>query len=478
MTRLTLANRISVKLAAVVFVAAFIVVPARADGPQDLEIMVNGPWSFVTYNNQLFIVAPQDKTHLAYFWSSPDASMETWAMAKASNYVPISASSAGDKVYSLTFNNYLKSTQDPGEEPDSRYQPTAQVLQATTQGILHRPGTNRYALSLPMPDSVHTYTGDLGSGFSEAKISLSDPTSILPARYSTWTVLHYGLSSQIQSGDAVSVTLDGATLPGISIGSFLDRQKYNKPITRYGISIVLMEAPLCDNSPLDTPKYYGTDCTTGFPANLPLNWADDHSCDSLSGLSFALSVKLWGFGDQARFPQEDAKGLQSQGNYDYDCLIASAANAGQIHDEQAAAARTNLRVARDISNNVSELDSALKTQAVEAAESPRNALHEQPNLQKALVNISGDIKTLFPFQVPTELSNAFYCICQEVREDGKQSSKREARKSCRKLLPLQSPPKCVHAIEQQYLKTIVDLDKGSSDCHAPQISITEATQQR
>lgn len=475
MTRSPLAERIFGKLAILVFATVFSTVPCHAAGPQDLEIMVNGPWSFVSYQNQLYIVAPADKTHIAYFWSSPDASMRTWMTTMANGYIPISSSSSGKNIYTLTFSNYMKSNQPPDEEPEAAYHPTTQVTSTTIQTVLTGSGLPRYAISVPMPDSVYTYSGDWGPGFAQAKISpTAAPTSATPAAvYSTWTILHYGLSSAIQTGDTISVALDGRAQPGIAIKPDFDR---NNTIERYGISIALMEAPLCENSPLppDDPTYYGTDCSV-FPSD-PV-WADDENCDTLSGLSFALSTKLWGLSEEARFPAEqDDEGTQNLGTFYYACQVYSAANEPQIRGDQLIVAENNLKAAKDISQKISKLKSYLQSQSVKPADRLTKKADQSEIFEALLVGIADDTKLLFPHHVPQELGDALYCVCRSTQKGEKKSEDRSAEKSCRKLLPLRSLPNCVQGKTEKYLDFIEAQDKGSADCHSAQISINSVVQ--
>src|ERR1700728_1922129 len=97
MTRPPLADRILARLAVVILLSGLTVITSHAQalppcplGFKDFQIMVSGPWQFVVAldNNEkdvngnptdrLFVVAPQDPTHIAYLWPGPNASMEYW----------------------------------------------------------------------------------------------------------------------------------------------------------------------------------------------------------------------------------------------------------------------------------------------------------------------------------------------------------------------------------------------------------------
>jgi hypothetical protein len=186
MTRLPLANRIFVKLAALVFVAVFSVVPSHAQ--QDFEIMVFGSWQFVssvdtTGNDRMFVIAPYDVTHIANFWSGTDASMNNW---KESNGMPggeavinPNGDSSHPNVYCLDFLGGGK--RDTGSTTHGKrelvYETTTHVLPSTVYKVLNQPSTtSRYAISLPPPDYVRTYAGTkLLPGTAEAEISNTVP---------------------------------------------------------------------------------------------------------------------------------------------------------------------------------------------------------------------------------------------------------------------------------------------------------------
>jgi hypothetical protein len=469
MTPLSLANRIFAKLAALLFLAAFTVVLCHAQA--DIQIMVNGPWVFAVYpdstgEDRLFLVAPSDETHIAYFWSGPNASMRNWMdeMGTPLGYVAISSSNNGQNVYSIDVPNYLKSNQAPDEEYEVVYQSSARVPTKTIQSVVYKPGIVRYAISLPVPDYVRSYSGDYGSGFAEAKVDKTSPTSATIAMwYSTWTVLHYGVSSLPPQ---LTMTLDGTAQSPIKVTGEVDNGG-----GRSGITIALMEAPLCANTPPDTPQYYPTSC--GF-AQISQTRADDTECDKLSGRSFALSAKLWGLTEYALFPMEqDEEGTQNPGTFHYKaCPAYSGANAETAKSDQQAVAVRNLKGAIAVKADVLNLEGELNELAKLAAQSKSGkSAHRPKSKESDTLNVSGyftklsdDIKLTFPHDVPLELSDAFYCACVEAKQS-----------SCTALGSSKPPANCPSRL-QTYLDEVIANDKGSADCHSPQISINGAIQ--
>jgi hypothetical protein len=482
MTRLPLANRIFVKLAALVFVVASTVISSRAQ-TQDFEIMVNGPWQFVVAldsagKERLFVVAPYDDTHVAYLWSGSNASMRYWmdSMGNPVGKLDLrqnetdSTGKYQQNIYALDFSNYSPLTPPfPRRSPELVYQTTTRISQSTIQKVLFPAATDtsisRYAISLPVPDYVRTYSGRFGHGTAEAEIPTAIDGSAAPAAQTTWAVLHYGLTTATASS---SVSLAGGENAGqISFGA---PDIYG----HYGVSLALIEAPLCKISTTTSPKYYGTDCMKYSELVSPPAWTDDMSCDSLSGLSFALSAKLWGLNEYALFPSEkNQAGDQDFGNYDYECGPYGGKNVSAARVQQTQVAEHNFAVAQ-LDTALSELetlpDSSSQRSSSKSVRRPNEKQIEGTSVQTDFTQIFTDLNLLFPSGVPTEAQNAYYCACEQapLSADAKGSL-------CTKF----RPSECTGTL-QSNLKAIYDSmapsDKGSSDCHAPQISISRAIQ--
>ncbi|MGA7218202.1 MAG: hypothetical protein WBX38_07810 [Candidatus Sulfotelmatobacter sp.] len=504
MTRLTLADRIFVKLAAVVFVAAFTVVPARADGPQDLEIMVNGPWSFVVYadpslyggDDRLYLVAPADVTHFASIWFDPNASMGNW-MTLLQKHDPTlrlicpggptterdqsdcKDSNSKQYLYLVDFDpTKPNAVVAPGEEVEAPYAEKIRITTNAIGALLSAPGSSRYAISLPMPDNIHTYSGDFGPGVTEVRLETGkNPTLGTPiATYATWTVLHYDR----QNANQVNVTTKksgDATPLNFPPRAVADRAGSTQPITRYGISISLMEAPLCKSSMPNNLEYYPRDCQTD-TAFLPVP-GDDQQCDSLSGLSFAQSATFWGLPEHLLFPSEqDKRGTQSPWNYDFACYVSDGANLSKLQSKQQEVANSNLvlyRRAKDFSDKISLMKQRLGYGPGRASQRPKKkgaqGRSETSSLAKQFEEISSALDSLFQGKVPSDLSDSLACVCS-IETPGKCQARGSSLPECDKA----NPKADFERFEELATQNLYAQDKGSSDCHAPQVSIDGAIQ--
>jgi len=499
MLRLPLVNRIVGKIATLLFVAAFTAVPSHADGPQDLEIMVNGPWTFVVYadptmyggDDRLYLVAPADETHFASIWSGPDASMRNWMKLMMQGKPPqlICPSGSADNttcpngvskqyLYSVAVNSTPVVIGAPAEERESVYSASTRVSHKNVAAAILTPGTSRYAISLPMPDYVKTYSGDYGPGVAEAKLERSTDPSLATgdAEYSTWTVLHYGL----QSLDRVTVTTknSGDQNPfDVTIVALLDR---DKTITRYGISLSLMQAPLCNTSTPDMLKYYPKDCTKY--SEFSKATSDDEDCDTLSGFSFAASTVLWQLPDYALFPSEqDSEGTQNPLNYRYfdtgtklGCPAAYKGNAAQLKTNVVKLAREHVKALADITSLEDQLDlatSAKTKKMLEQAAKAARADGQSPNATlgvQAFSQVLADTDAIYPAGIPDEAAIGLYCACTLA---GNSDS------DCKKEFDLAATPSCGQKNRFDLdFDLVAAQDKGSSDCHSPQISINGAIQ--
>ena len=101
-------------------------------------------------------------------------------------------------VYALDFSGYThQKIPAPHRKHELVYQTTSRISPSTIQKVLFPTDTSitRYAISLPDPDYVRTYSGKFGPGTAEAEIGNAiGEGSVAPAQYATWTVLHYGLT--------------------------------------------------------------------------------------------------------------------------------------------------------------------------------------------------------------------------------------------------------------------------------------------
>jgi hypothetical protein len=466
MTRIPVANRPFVTLAALLFMAAFLAVSSHAQ-TQDFAIMINGPWQFVVAldpnekdangnpMDRLFVVAPYHPSHVAYFWPSTDASMDDWIKNNGANPGQVVISTNGPasgyqkNVYDLDFpdNTARQFTNALPEENELVYQASTNVLPSTIQNVLYPSSTSiqRYAISLPLPDFTRTYSGQWVPAVAEAKVGQTDPGPSVPwSSYSTWTVLHYEFKNG-KLPSQMNIQLNGKQANPISASQ-------PNGDSHYGISIALMAAPLCPAG-----GYYPT---CNFPQP-PLQWSDNPECDSLSGLSFALAAKMWGLPEYARFPVEkDANGNQESGNYDYKCPAASQATLDEI------ATLVNLRGALTTLENLVGVNLQYRTSM---SQRPAVKHGDQTALTTTFGEISSGLTTLFDSHVPDNVATDFDCAC-----------KNEGQSGC--TLPVTPSPACtdkgtvyVEALEKS-LKPFTGGDKGSSDCHSPQISINRAIQ--
>jgi hypothetical protein len=480
MTRIPLANQIFVKLAVLIFVAAFTVVPSRAQ-TQDFEIMVSGPWQFVVAKDdsgfeRLFVVAPQDKTHVAYLWSGTDASMKRWKNTAGEPYGFVRliqnnvdlTSGYQRNVYRLDFSGYTRQAiPSPHQKRELAYETATQVDSNLIGTILFPKNTDttisRFAVSLPKPDFVRTYSGRYGAGTAEAEIDTALGGTSAPASYATWTVLHYGIAPGAGNPPNSVSASGGQNAKAIPFG---DKDNYG----HYGISISLIEAPLCKT--VDKLLYFGTNCVKFSDLKMPLVWTDDQTCDSLSGLSFSLSAKLWSLSEYVIFPQEkNANGDQDFGNYDYECGPYGRGNVAMVSDQQEKVAKHNLEVALNEDKLLKEIDLAEKI--LEKKTSQKVAPEFERELSSTLETVHHDLEAVFDEGVPTNLANDLYCACTDALPFPKDSVCQVAGAE-----PLHcevGTDRKGEAIELlEKLEKLSGLDKGSSDCHAAQISINGA----
>jgi hypothetical protein len=272
-----------------------LVVPSL--GQTDLQIMVNGSWSFVVdpqpgrdhangvpTERRIVIVAPlSDHGHGVYVFSGDDASQ----YKKYLNSSLITKTG----LYYLDFMGVrtFASTRSSDDQPPYLYSPP-QVAIGNIQKVLGTPDSSnpRVAISLPVPDYYSTYVGSHGNGMSQSKIAPNHVTSKIPAEYyTTWIVLHYEVTGSQKA--TISGTLDDGTPYKTATPSFV-------------------------NSGTGTDKGLGISIVMGANIDNP-----NSHCDSLSASSFTDTKRLWG-GLQiySRFPGEDLNGNQTD-VFDYKC---------------------------------------------------------------------------------------------------------------------------------------------------------------
>jgi hypothetical protein len=241
---------------------------------------------------------------------------------------------------------------------------------------------------------------------------------------------------------------------------------------RYGISIALVEAPFCDDSTNTKLKYYPADCPTSFPTLRTVPY-DDPECDTVSGLSFSLAAKLWGLSENALYPREEvdtqgnSTGRQIPGSYDFDeCPLNGANNVLMVETRQQQVAEYYFAIA-DFSAKTSAVERFLNS---EVKDKPRLSKQEQgkETIPGDFTAMSNDLNTIFDNHIPLDLSNELYCACSAATREC------DLHGSLSPCNPKEKAGAYVEAVEASVAKYAAPNDKGSSDCHAAQISINGA----
>jgi hypothetical protein len=248
---------------------------------QDLQVMVAGPWSYVTdsvkYPGRLFLVAPGSSTsHAVYIFPGTNP---VFSSSNPPVVSPTAPSPTG--TYKLDYSykgQYSATDQSPpvlcGAAISS---PTTNV-----RPILNNASNSNFVISLPIPDGYSTFSGSINgwSGTSESEVSgtpILNSTAAPPARqYTTWMVLHYGVT-QIPASFQLTGTAVGTISTTGSTANYSG-----------GISIVLSDM--------------GT---------------ADLVCDSVSLVSVKDRNGLWTLNQYARFPRQSSPGVQILGQYDF-----------------------------------------------------------------------------------------------------------------------------------------------------------------
>jgi hypothetical protein len=399
---------------------------------QDFQIMVNGPWDYVLdphreydhnsttpSDDRIVLVAPSTN-HWAYIFPGPNAGDEK--MMSDSNSIQASAQ---DSLF-LYYLDFSKPVQngangEPNEEPAQLYAPTQIVSDQTIANVFYTydSTTPRYAVSLPMPDYIETYTGNYGTGFAESKIKVGKLTNkTQPKEYTIWMVLHYSVT-------AIPATMLVSNLvKGISVIQ-------DKPVTvtsaggRSAISITLMD-------PTKTT---------------------DLECDPLSGYSFGASMKMWGLTEHARFPvQKDLVGTQYPGYYDYTCAEAHQSSLVLLQNRLDKIKSERKTATQDIEVLKKDLSSILLETRAAAITTPNSQLEDWKKVNEDLNSLLG--------HPPQTVTDALSCSKDLV--DGKGPDEFCPEHG--------SQTELLHKLFQYNTLSAV----GSTDCHKAQISINNA----
>jgi len=504
MTRKPLAGQLFVRITTLLFMAVLSVVPSPAQS-HGVEIMVNGPWTFVAYANpnisngdkRLYLVAGWNKYHFVDISSGTDARMSTLmtSIAGGTSINLICPGGPADKtsclsaqkqnLYLADFDSMQTGTYTITEETEDVYPEASSISSPNITTVLLNPTASRYAISLPWPNHIHTYSGDFGPGVSESKIEKNaDPTSgTAAAQYATWTVLSYDVqpnnvnvktyNASDQTPFSVKISTGDTDRSGAPLGSTPN------PIKRYGISISLVEAPLCKSSAPGKALYYPEDCPADKTFSVPL---DDQECDTLSSLSFAQSAALWNLPEHARFPSEqDALGTQGQWNYDYNCLASYRSNLQNLEAQEDKVVGFNLEMA-DLALRIAALKrnlALIEHQRRESGQEQGKGLAPE-SVIKLFDGISKDLTAsesanLISSENATRLNLAdeLYCACKAFTLGKGNCESFKSSHECKAVRDVTEPAKHFITAATAY---VTANDKGSSDCHAAQISINGAIQ--
>jgi len=203
MNRKCLYSRFLGKIVLLFATAQLFAAPSLA---QDLQVMVVGPWSYVSANNRLFLVVPGTST-----------SHKVYLLPGTSALPPYKGYEIGKGSYTLNLvnpGNYIAPANliTPVLSP-ATLQPTS-----VTQTV-NNASNNNYVISLPTPSA---YSTSPTMGTSESEVSpypIPDPSQIQPQQYTTWMILYYphadGLSDQSNNlypnGASIVLTDYGST---------------------------------------------------------------------------------------------------------------------------------------------------------------------------------------------------------------------------------------------------------------------------
>ena len=460
MTKPHMAARTLGTVAAGLVFTVFFAIPSYAQN--DLEIMVNGPWTYVADPNpsldnsksRIVLVAPSDGQHVAYSWSGPDASMEhSLGATPPDNKALLLPSDSTNHVANLYYADFsgrnLVALGPPDEEPGMAYSPQKTVAKTDINNILYTPtkAQERYAISLPVPDYVRTYVGPYGKGLAESKIGVGGVArKTPPAPFTTWMILHYNVAGD-PTKMAIKVTLLKASGGNLVADRSVPVETDNG---RSAITFLLAETKPC--LPNDSVCF---------------NYSEQE-CDELSGQSFAETTGLWVLPEYARFPvQLDGMGNQDSWNYDFDYCSAS-------HGSDVDGARTLRQQAedrnRDILQQIEDLNGELNTLLLQQTTFvvSLNATKKKESttleVNKGLDTLRAEFAKDFPRGVPDEVKHALNCTSDVVKG----------------LHPIGCPASLEQVIKEYFQVSgrfgdrdgpLADPGKGSADCHSAQMAI-------
>jgi hypothetical protein len=168
------------------------------------------------------------------------------------------------------------------------------------------------------------------------------------------------------------------------------------------------------------------------------------------------------------FPAEqDWEGTQNLWNFRYDCPAAYKENLQTLHDNQQKAAGSNIKVLEDAIGALLQKNPAKSLHRYTG----KNSQGEQDasKLSTDFGDISNDIALSLPDGIPIEVREAFDCACAEATKD-------VPGISCPTLKSSKTQLDSPNPLRKDLDTVFQALDKGSSDCHAPQASIDGAIQ--
>jgi hypothetical protein len=259
-----------------------VAVPATrsmAQGYQEVELEIAGPWDYVTdpnHSDRIIVIAPSDPNHVVLIQSGADATM--------------SGSPIGAGLYTMDFDGPFDPTKCSAHTPLGASKPLAQKVDITTStatAVSAAIGATgkRFALSVPRPCYFENFV-DARSIIDTRPITNSNHEN----SYTTWMVLHYTLPTT-----AKSTLLNGAPdLSGTPFNNYpvmLKNGSSARPAL--AVSIVL---------------YFAMDV------------AEDFICDKYSAAFFDASEQFWGLTSPhyRLFPQIDPTTKAQTHIYNYD----------------------------------------------------------------------------------------------------------------------------------------------------------------
>jgi hypothetical protein len=157
------------------------------------------------------------------------------------------------------------------------------------------------------------------------------------------------------------------------------------------------------------------------------------------------------------------------GSYDFDeCPLNGANNVQLVEKRQQEVAKYYFAVA-DLSTKTSALQSFLYSDTKETSRHQETKVQSKDAILGDFNDISTDLNRIFDNHVPLDLSNDLYCACTDATQQCNLQGM--PAYSCN---PEEKAGAYLEKFEDSVAKYSAANDKGSSDCHAPQISINQA----